>query len=154
MPQLTLSFNSPNRQLSLSPNKPKPSHLTISSKGQQPDLRKLHHDEEDMAATRGAKSRASAQSEGKKVPKHEENDMGDAAFDQEAGDGKGGKGKNEVRASTGGGGERAKGAPGKKRSRSPEGGGVAGRDGKKSKNAYEISTSLDHAVLSLWVSFG
>jgi hypothetical protein len=134
MPQLTLSFNSPNKQLSLSPNKPKQSHLTISSKGQQPDLRKLHHEEEDMAA--GSKSRAAAQAEGKKVPMHDENDMGDAAFDAEAGDGEGGKGKSEVKDSG-----RAKGVPtNKKRSRSPEGGGVAGRDSKKSKNAYEIST--------------
>jgi hypothetical protein len=137
MPQLTLSFNSPNKQLSLSPNKPKQSHLTISSKGQQPDLRKLHHEEEDMAAA--SKSRAKAQAEGKKVPMHDENDMGDAAFDREAGDGEGGKGKSEVK-SDGKGGDRAKGAPSHKRSRSPEGGGVAGRDSKKSKNAYEIST--------------
>jgi len=137
MPQLTLSFNSPNKQLSLSPNKPKQSHLTISSKGQQPDLRKLHHEEEDMAAA--SKSRAKAQAEGKKVPMHDENDMGDAAFDREAGYGPGGKGKSEVKSDAKGG-DRAKGAPSNKRSRSPEGGGVAGRDSKKSKNAYEIST--------------
>lgn len=89
-----------------------------------------------MAAA--SKSRATAQAEGKKVPMHDENDMGDAAFDREAGDGEGGKGKSEVKD-----GGRAKGVPtNKKRSRSPEGGGVAGRDSKKSKNAYEISTPL------------
>ena len=90
-----------------------------------------------MAAA--SKSRAKAQAEGKKVPMHDENDMGDAAFDREAGDGEGGKGKSEVKSDAKGG-DRAKGAPSNKRSRSPEGGGVAGRDSKKSKNAYEIST--------------
>ena len=141
MPQLTLSFDSPTKKLSLSPNKPKQSHLTISSKGQQPDLRRLHHEEEDMAAA--SKSRAKAQAEGKKVPMHDENDMGDAAFDREAGDGEGGKGKSEVKDEG-----RAKGVPtNKKRSRSPEGGGVAGRDSKKSKNAYEISSSPPFLVL-------
>jgi hypothetical protein len=138
--QTTLSFDSPNRQLSISPQKPKPSHLTISTKGYQPDLRKLHHDEEDMAAA--SKSRAKAQAEGKKVPMHDENELGDEAFARKAGDGEGGKGKSET-TKAGGEGERAKGAPSnKKRSRSPEGGGVAGRDGKKSKNAYEISMSI------------
>jgi hypothetical protein len=135
MPQLTLSFDTPNRQLSISPRKPKQSHLTISTKGQQPDLRRLHHEEEDMAAA--SKSRAKAQAEGKTVKMHEEEEEGDAVFEGEAGDGKGGKGKSEVKNENGG--DRAKGAPSKKRSRSPEGGGVAGRDSKKSKNAYEIS---------------
>jgi hypothetical protein len=143
MPQLTLSFDSPNRQLSISPNKPKQSHLTISTKGQQPDLLRLHHEEEDMAA--GSKSRAAAMAEGKAVKMHD-----DADFDGEAGDGPGGKGKSETKKDSGGGGERAKGAPSnKKRSRSPEGGGVAGRDSKKSKNAYEISKSHRHEV-SIW----
>lgn len=73
--------------------------------------------------------------EGKKVPKQE--DEGDATFDQEAGDGPGGKGQSETKP-----GGRAKGAPSnKKRSRSPEGGGVAGNQNKKHKNAYEISES-------------
>lgn len=131
MPQLTLSFDSPNRQLSISPQKPKPSALSISNRGQQPDLRRLHHEEEDMAAAN--KSRAKAQAEGKTVPMHD--DDGDAVFDREAGDGQGGKGEGETSN-----GERAKGVPtNKKRSRSPEGGGVAGRDSKKHKNAYEIS---------------
>ena len=131
MPQLTLSFNTPNRQLSLSPQKPKVSALSISNKGQQPDLRRLHHEEEDMAA--GSRSRAKAMAEGKTVPMND--DPEDAKFDQEAGDGEGGKGKREINSSG-----RAKGAPtNKKRSRSPEGGGVAGNQNKKHKNAYEIS---------------
>ena len=90
-----------------------------------------------MAAA--SKSRAEAQANGKKVPMHDENEIGDEAFKREAGDGEGGKGKSETTKAWDEG-ERAKGAPtNKKRSRSPEGGGVAGRDGKKSKNAYEIS---------------
>lgn len=89
-----------------------------------------------MAAA--SKSRAKAQAEGKKVPMHD--DDGDAVLDGEAGDGEGGKGEGET--SSGG---RAKGIPtNKKRSRSPEGGGVAGRESKKHKNAYEISRSRLH----------
>jgi hypothetical protein len=73
--------------------------------------------------------------EGKNVPMHD--DEGGTSFDQEAGDGEGGKGESETKA-----GGRAKGAPSnKKRSRSPEGGGVAGNQNKKHKNAYEISMS-------------
>lgn len=134
--QSTLSFDSPTRQLSISPQKPKPSHLTISNKGQQPDLRRLHHEEEDMAAA--SKSRAKAQAEGKSVPMHDEE--GGEVVDAEAGDGPGGKGASEVK------GKRGKGIPtNNKRSRSPDGtGGVAGRDSKKSKNAYEISELAFH----------
>jgi hypothetical protein len=36
-------------------------------------------------------------------------------------------------------GDRAKGHPGKRRAESPEGGGVAGKEAKRHKNAYEIS---------------
>lgn len=55
---------------------------------------------------------------------------------EEKGKGKVGKEEAKEQAKDG---EKMKGTPGKKRDRSPEGGGVAGRDAKKSKNAYEIS---------------
>ena len=111
MPQLTLFANPGSRSLSLSPQKPTTRIIsTPSRKADEQNLRKMHHDAEDMAAERELR-------EGRKgLKKHDD-------------------GPRE----TGG----AKGQPGgaEKRERSPEGGGVAGRDAKRHKNAYEISRS-------------
>lgn len=122
MPQLTLSFDTPSKSLGLSPSKPTTSghKRTASSsagnaaaayyKSGSNNLWKAHHEEENLAAAQMTRRKAEEKGEG--VHMH------DAPEDGEG---------------------RAKGQPGK-RGRSPDGdGGVAGRDAKKSKNAYEIS---------------
>lgn len=135
MPQLTLTSDPKNRKLSLSPQKPTTSFTTRSyrpsDRNTSPiNLRRLHKEEETMAAAH--KSRAKAQAEGKGVPMAEDPEADAEAVDK----------KEHATAHVEG--DEAKGQPKRanKRSRSPEGGGVAGsRDVKRHKNAYEISVS-------------
>lgn len=120
MPQLTLFADPASKSLSLSPDKAKvgaTAHARTSSsraaaytkRGDEPNLWELHHHREDMAATSKARVKA-------KADKVEEDNKGDHTK-----------------------GDRAKGHPGKRRAESPEGGGVAGKEAKRHKNAYEIS---------------
>lgn len=138
MPQLTLTSNPGSKQLSLSPQKPIVTNKRRHYSGGQVDLRALHKEEEDMAASN--KSRAKAMAEGKSVPMFEEEDgTGDVEEVK----------KEEHEDAHVNENDRAKGQPGgaKKRSRSPEGGGVAGsRDTKRHKNAYEISACQAQVV--------
>ena len=86
------------------------------------DLLQMHHEQEDLAAKNQAQPKSG--------------DGGDKeGIHAEEADGK------------------ATGQPGeaKKRKRTPEGGGVAGKDAKRNKNAYEISELLFTLVLSLAV---
>jgi len=85
-----------------------------------------------MAASN--KSRAKAKAEGKSVPMFDEDSSSDIEEVKK-------EEHDEAHVNEK---DRAKGQPGgmKKRSRSPEGNGVAGRDSKKHKNAYELSVYL------------
>lgn len=139
--------------------------LSYTRQGNEPNLWELHHIQEDMVAARRAAASRAAKKEkdeqgndqresGKQAvieeqdPKDIDVDEGSKAKQVEKGAKKGKKLKN--------GGEdgedahleedeeRPKGQPRQpagKRDRSPEGGGVAGREAKRHKNAYEISQS-------------